>query len=301
MGNASSSGALIGEGIAAGVGATLMLVALFFYLLSSGKYPDKFPTSLGYLFVIPKFLVNILPISFFIYGFVADMFKGEFKSSLPSVIALGCISLFKLADTFSSSGTAALPSGASLNDSGVWCTLPGLEFLENPWIPTSLFTFSLIIFYYALMAWETPSTGTLNLYLWGIGAVGSAAIMTMNTQAGCSNYYVWTFSSLLSLLLGAGLGSLSAWLVATTNPSLNPFLTSSGSGDRGIAGTGSTSWDPTQPATGKVTCPPNQVYLPATGTCVKTPQSSPPTGDEQTFVAELYKNGQLISTESIGK
>jgi hypothetical protein len=130
----------------------------------------------------------------------------------------------------------------------------------------------------------------------------------------CSDFYVY---GKYSILLAIGLGVVFSLLAGFLTPiSFNPFITmNSGGGGVGgrvpgseiagssgrvpgseIAASGTTPWDPT----GKNLCQTGTVWDNWDQRCIPI-TSSAPSGQEQTFVAELYKNGQLVSSESIGK
>ena len=318
MGNSLSSGQEVGLGAGLGAIVTLIVVGSSFYFLQKNGAPS-IPGMSG-LKVLPVLLSNLLPISFFLYGFISDMLKTELNSSIPSIISLGFMFLFKLFDYFVA-GTSQLPGGSSVNETGVWCTLPGFEFLENPFIPTSLFTFTFIIFYYAMMAFKKFGNTWLTSSLWIGGAIGSSAIMSTHALNGCINYYAKSYSPLISLVLGTGLGSAFGYFIGA-----NPFNSTSNTG--GSSG-GSSSSNSSVGSCGAgeqktydglncVKCPPQCTLVGLDCKCDnpadEPPQPNPPqpvpgthglnsthslpvSGSEQTFVAELYKDGQLVMSK----
>lgn len=268
------------------------------------------------ILLILVFIVNIAPVSLLLFGPMGDLInRGQFVSSLPSVIIIGTLILGKLFD-ITKFGVPNYTKTAGINETGIWCTLPGLEWFENKFFPSSLFTITLLLTYYTTWSYRMYgfTTGFIIFLCANFIFPLLLAAMVFKFGPGCSDFYVY---GTYSILLAIGLGLVSLLLGSFLPVSFNPFnfripgseIAGSGTpfsltGSFSLPASGTTPWDPSNPASGKVNCPPNQTYLPATGTCVTLPssnQSSAPSGQEQTFVAELYKNGQLVSSESIGK
>jgi len=317
MGNSTSN---LSTEASMGIGGAIsaVLIGILFYLYQRGTFSDVggsgpfFSVGNGLLLLL-IFVVNIAPISLLLFGPILDLINRpkQVITSLPSVLVFGTLIIGKLFD-MSRFGLSTYTKTAGTNESGIWCTLPGLEWFENKFFPSSLFTVSLLLTYYTIWSFRLyGSSGSSIVFLCvNVFFPLLLAVMLFKFGPGCSDFYVYgTYSILLAIGLGVVFSLLAGFL---TPISFNPFITmNSGGGGVGgrvpgseIAASGTTPWDPTNPASGKVNCPPNQTYLPATGTCVTMPssnQSSAPSGQEQTFVAELYKNGQLVSSESIGK
>jgi hypothetical protein len=319
MGNSTSNlSTEASMGIGAGISA--VLIGILFYLYQNGTFNVLGSGASSYggnlLFLLLTFVVNIAPISLLLFGPILDLINrpSQVITSLPSVLVFGTLIIGKLFD-ISRFGLSTYAKTAGTNETGIWCTLPGLEWFENKFFPSSLFTVSLLLTYYTI--WS------LRLYGFSGSSIAflcvnvffplTLAVMLFKFGPGCSDFYVFGTSS---ILLAIGLGVVFSLLAGFLTPiSFNPFITmNSGGGGGGGGGT------PIIP--GSATCPAGQEYStgdssgsagcrcinsklpPINGRCYSQEnpnQSSAPSGQEQTFVAELYKNGQLVSSESIGK
>jgi hypothetical protein len=157
----------------------------------------------------------------------------------------------------------------------MWCTIPGLEGVESPYLPTAFMSTAIIGFYYLCWAWHTGRPSTSTLLAFGIVWIAQFGTFIFGE---CSMSYRALFGSvlfniILSTVAGIIIGAIS-FASAQGNARLNPYNLPSGLPN---ASTG--------------------------GSTLKNVGHSQPVqagGDENTFVAELYKNGQLV-TDSIAK
>jgi hypothetical protein len=319
----------ISPALSAGLGAigTILAMAVAFgiFKLSSPLYDY----SKSYIFdglpgLLARVLINSIPISLFTFGIIADIIKQEFRASIPSITALLLLIVLRV---FSSSQNFPLfADQGEANNSVFWCALPGFEFLENPWLPGSALATTIIIFYYLWWAIGTP-------YLPFVGAgvgIAFAAVCMQFIFGNCESYYIgfesW-FGSLFSkgkgALLGASvIGILVSGLLWTivhfAAPYKNPLQELYAFGNSNLSG--GTKPIPNLPG---VSCPDGQTYStgdlsgsagcrcnnsklpPINGRCYSAEnpnqsQSGVVQEGEQTFVAELYKNGKLV-TDSLSK
>lgn len=311
MGNSTSN---LSTEASMGIGAisAFGIVALLYFLNKFGIINFLGTGASSYvgnpILLILVFIVNIAPVSLLLFGPMVDLInRGQFVSSLPSVIIIGTLILGKLFD-ITKFGVSNYTKTAGINETGIWCTLPGLEWLENKFFPSSLFTITLLLTYYTTWSYRMYgfTTGFIIFLCANFIFPLLLAAMVFKFGPGCSDFYVY---GTYSILLAIGLGLVFSIPIGSFLPvSFNPFNFRIPGSE--IAAIGTTSWDPTNPATGSGTTPwdPTGQNLCQKGTvwdnsakkCIPL-TSSALSGQEQTFVAELYKNGQLVSSESIGK
>jgi len=283
------------KGVLEGVGYTLLGIVLF-GLIGLVAYRNK-DTLLNGDYQIPisitTFVANVMPFSILAYGFAGDAINQEFRLSIPSIAAFASIVIIgPLSQVF------AKYTGGNLDTqdtSGLmWCTIPGLEGAESPYFPTAFISTSIIAFYYLCWAWHTSKSSESILLAFGLIWLAQFATFIMGD---CSVSYKPLFSGsvliniIISTVIGIAIGAIS-FGGASTNPSLNPYNLPGGSTNGGSGGLVPTKLSK---------CPDGSV--PIDGKCpYKTGHSYPVQdgGDENTFVAELYKNGQLV-TQSIAE
>lgn len=265
---------------------------------------------------IPKalltFLGNLMPLSLIAYGFAGDIINQDgFRLAIPSVAAV--LSIFVVGV---SSKIAARNSGRELSEqdtSGlVWCTIPGLEHVESPYFPTAFMSTAAIAFYYMCWSWSTPSKMSWPLAMMFSIVYAVQFLAFMNGE--CSASYIPPYggilgSILISTLLGAVVGTV-AWASTGKAIQFSPFNIPLGSasgasgclpGETSIANGCREKFTEHFTSGKKVRCDPG--YIESSGNCVEASTTGGHSqqvqgGDENTFVAELYKNGQLV-TDSI--
>jgi len=322
--------------------ASLVGVGLLFALRA---YIYKLAYPAEYIIFPALVLTKVLPIGFLMTGPIIDIINSKgVVSSIPTLASLATLLIFKGISMI----WAPVPFFDSLtsDNSGFWCTLPGFEYFENPFLPSSILTSTIIGFYYVFWA------SKINQQILPVSAVAGTAILGSVMQfqlGGCSPYYKTIFgyggaeTILLSLLVGtivAGITFGSSTAGGMQNNPLFGFTAAApvpGPGGKPACPSGTfpdpstgnccpvgSYWDLStqtcKTTSPNPTCPVGQKYFEADSTgpagcrcpngsmpdsnggcpsSVSSNQSGAPQG-EQTFVAELYKNGQMI-TQSIGK
>jgi hypothetical protein len=313
------------------LGALLCLaIGIIYYQYAYGTIQVGMPTvssgtaSIG--MQIFSSLVNIIPIGLLTSGFISDGLNYEIKLGIPSYASLITLVVLLFASKIAGANMPGFTE-ANFSDSGqFWCTLPGLEFLENMWFPSSIFTSMTIALYYF---WWSVNNSTSNAFHSSGGLV--AFILATNLigflQGKCGPYYTSLYPGLgpwaviLQTYLLCLFVSGVTYGVVSGMPNKNPFdnfgsggsagagAGSAGSGTGGFGGYG-TGCPPGQQKTERqycIVCDPTTSIVVGEN-CVKrddvksvsSSQTASPSNTEQTFVAELYKNGQLV-TESISK
>lgn len=218
-----------------------------------------------------------LPTSLVLFGFIADAIQEEFRYSIASLI--GILSVFAnslvgfLINLIVKSPTSILSTGAG-------CTVPGFEALESVFapqgivLPASIFTYFFIDF--GLNRPPSENIGTAVLF--GVYLITHIAVLW---SSNCFVKYYWTnpiITILLGLLIGGALGSIGYGVVRVISPQKLPSST-----DVSV-----TDSEPTKKIIGPG------------GTLVGSMSSSvgrcSPPNDQDQFVCEAYKNGQLISS-----
>ena len=286
--------ALTGDVLSFLVGGLLVGLAMYFAI----KYQGSLPTSVPQLPLIAiTFIANLLPFALLTYGFAGDFINQEYltpRLSAPSIGAFLAMLIVGLGGQ-AYAGTKGVDLSAQDTSGLLWCTIPGMENAESPWIPTAFISTSTIMFYYLFWAWHTNRAYRNML----IGFINVLVVqLTAFALGGCSASYIPLLgNSTINIFLAIVIGFATA-LITYLSTSLagglkyDPFPTSTTAG-----GAGGTTGGANQTHLSK--CPDGSV--PIDGNCpYKTAGTSQAVqgGDENTFVAELYKNGQLV-TDSI--
>jgi hypothetical protein len=321
------------------LGVSIMLGLVKSYLFPVATVTqDAFTKMFGG--VIGGFLrmsLNVVPITLFTFGFASDLINQEMRMSIPSLSSFLLMILLRVATTVQQM-RGSLPSFApasGADSSSFFCTLPGLEFIENPWFPTSVLSTIVISFYY--LFWAAHSGQKLPL----IGAITGFAVAASTLQftlGSCANLYVNLIPSLRGFgvllptwIVGLVVAGITYGVVVSAYPTKNPLVNVPGGGPiqtnmsplgkiiRCPVGSHKTGLDSNGNAicgTPPTACPLNTTWVDADWGIASTDQcignsslpsthddplqsartSSAPSGGEQTFVAELYKNGQLVSS-----
>jgi hypothetical protein len=232
---------------------------------------EKLPEGISEIpFSLISFIANVFPFGILIYGLAADLIhQSFFRSSIPTISALISICVIGIATK-----TYANVKGANLSAQDTsgrfWCTLPGLEQVESPYLPTAFISTALIGFYYMCWAMRTEQgisrIGTMFFAVW------VTQFLTFITGDCISSYYpiignVTVLNVLIATVLG-GLIGFATYLMFSEDLSYNPLNTS------GVNTT-----------------------VKKDGGLTRVGHSYPEQsgGDENTFVAELYKDGQLVT------
>lgn len=231
------------------------------------------------------FVANVMPFAIIMYGFSGDLINQEFRLSIPSIAAVSSVLLFGIVSQIVAKGRG---TDLTAQDSSgkLWCSIPGLESAESPYFPTAIMSTCIIAAYYMCWAWSTGYKSSTPLLL---SFTVVLVLQSITFVAGeCLASYIPPFGSsllifLIPVLLGLAIGSIS-FAATGQRSNYNPFNIPLSS-----------------PAAAVPSCPDGSA--PVNGACQYKGGSghSQPVqagGDENTFVAELYKNGQLV-TQSI--
>lgn len=141
--------------------SVLLVVVIGFYIKNAyyGTSPiSSYPGNLNVLKYISPF-INVVPVAILFSGIFSDIFHQEVKLGVPSygvLVALGfakILSLWLQSTGMISKFSDAAPSN---DTSTFWCTIPGLEMLENPFFPSSIFSSITILAYY--LYWTNVGT-----------------------------------------------------------------------------------------------------------------------------------------------
>jgi len=144
-------------------------------------------------------MMNMVPVAVFFTSFVIDFINQEVRTSLPAMVSFGISLLLRIAF-----GVSGLPLTPQPDTSGniVWCTFPGFEFFENPWVPSTLFITAFMSIYYLL--WNLNSIPVIALAI--VSMTSAIAAYAMGKCA--YSYYPFLGRSWLTPLIALGLGAL---------------------------------------------------------------------------------------------
>ena len=253
-------------------------------------------------FQYASILAMYLPVTYVMTGFLVDIVSQQFKESGAGLSAILGVCLNKWASMIlaSSGGTTQkLQEAISYNGdisrlyTTVYrgCTVPGFEDLESILSPQS-FVVIFSIFFFFLIDILTNYPGQSVAGLSGLLAVALIVQMWLLSENSCwkAEYYWKSFYMLIPIILSAVFGLLGAVIVGFSVQAIRKALPSA-STDKNInpaskpgGGFGST---------GPVTAPTTDSALPSVGG--PTGGSSGSSDDNQ-FVCEAYKNGELITS-----
>jgi len=226
-------------------------------------------------------LANVLPFTTLVSGVVVDVINQYgVKYSLPSIVALVFMAVLGLGTQLFGSYAGGLNLNSEESYGSFWCTIPGLERLESPYIPTSFLATSLIFMYFLTWAGNTGAPAGRITTMFGITLVAQLGAYYMGS---CSQSYasIYGFPTglvnvAIPIIIGALIGSITAGsAIAADKGHYNPF-TPTTNGATGGGGLHNTLQAPPKDDSGHS-------------------QPVQDGGDENTFVAELYKNGQLVT------
>jgi len=286
---APSEEKLKGEGIGAG-GMALVAIVIFGFSYILQKYKisgtTEGSTGLAMASTILVFFANIGPLAMLTFGLISDVFNSEFRLSIPSIAALIAVFLVGITTQSYAAINSTLDTTAQDSEGRLWCTIPGLEAIESPYIPTAFVATACIVGYYLIWLGDSP-VGTAS-WIFGGGVVCLFGVQIASFIAGdCAPYYQQLFGSIvfnivIAVVIGLAAGGITYASVKNMS-SKNPFNLSVNSPGKGG---------------GKIVCDNNSDER----TCkvekftAETPKKSIEyEGDEATFVAEIYKNGQLVT------
>ena len=306
-------------GLGAILGVALMALAAFGIYAYRGSMgsPSVNLSSLSAWSDYLSFFSNFLPFALLTYGFAGDIINQEWRLSIPSWTVLISVMVIGLGTQWFAGSQEGINLSKQDTSGRLWCTIPGLEGFESPFFPTAFIVTSSIMFYY--MYWF-PRSGKSDMDRWKIvGWFLAIFALQVGTFIGgeCHVAYVGEFPIAVYILLSffvigpiiAGIAYGSVANDSTKNPFAMPMGSPGGAtGGMTCPDGGTVSFNSTgQPFckhTGSIsTCSDGSVPIdgkcPYRGGSAYGGHSEPVQGgDENTFVAELYKNGQLV-TDSI--
>jgi hypothetical protein len=279
----------------AGIMAGLVMAGGVIYMSRQGTLSMGDSSFMKYF----NIFVNFLPSALLWMGIPADLIiSGRVKYSLPSIVALATIALSALGTRYFASQAIGSLSTVN-NESGMWCTIPGLEFAESPIFPQAFVVLGLIGTYY--LSWQAH-TGTSTIPLGTVfGVMLIIQLSTFALAGHCPNFYIPMGNILVNIIaalgVGAIVGAITFGFTLLSGDEYNPFINNPTNG----AAQTNTGRNNSGAGQQNKNCPPGQEW---SGTRCHTVVGSSGAvqggGDENTFVAELYKNGQLV-TEQIAK
>lgn len=328
---------------------TAVLSALVIFQYYGRSAPSSVNIFDGPLGLMVKSFFNIIPFGLFSFGIVSDMIFQEVKMSIPSYAIITVMIILRALTGFAQTA-GWIPSSFSTpgpsDTNQLWCSLPGLEFLENAFVPSSVFSSMTVLFYYLWWAVNTgqhvQSIGITTLIVMSTTTVqfvmGKCTPLFMNFLPGAGALGVLFPTWLLSMFVSGMVFSLVLGIDRSKNPLSNIPASTSGSGSTSAnfvcpngADTNGQCLGPSSGPGGFGSCPDGYLVLNDT-TCIKcasafasvidgkcvsndpryTPPNPPetknksgsytspvkPVSSEQTFVAELYKDGELVKTIS---
>ena len=152
----------------------------------------SYPGSSSVLRYISPF-INVIPVAILFSGIFSDIFHAEWKLGIPSYGVFSALIFARLLSLVLP-GYGVIPqftSPPASNDSSTfWCTLPGLESLENPFFPSSVFSAVTIIAYY--LYWSKVGTQQYDFIL-SLLAFVLAGTSIGFTLGECHPYYLNLF------------------------------------------------------------------------------------------------------------
>lgn len=317
---------------------TAVLSALVIFQYYGRSAPSSVNMFDGPLGLMVKSFFNIIPFGLFSFGIVSDMIFQEVKMSIPSYAIITVMIILRALTGFAQTA-GWIPSSFSTpgpsDTNQLWCSLPGLEFLENAFVPSSVFSSMTVLFYYLWWAVNTGqhvhSIGITTLIVMSTTTVqfvmGKCTPLFMNFLPGAGALGVLFPTWLLSMFVSGMVFSLVLGIDRSKNPLSNipasagsgPGFTISGSSCPNGADTNGQCLAP-EPETSDYGCAIPGKFLPhnpgerkvpvckpgcvldSSGFRCKTilggDKETPRSASEQTFVAELYKDGELVKTIS---
>jgi hypothetical protein len=234
---------------------------------------ESYVSKFGFISKFFSTLFKYSPTALFSYGFIHSVIFQSYEALIPNMFALVGLVLNRLLDGFFPPSPIETPPTRTMDTS--FCDIPGLMwFSDIAALPPSVILVTTILWHYLLIEWlggynfTKTIIPTVSLLVLLIGH--SAVIINNCVGSG------WTLTrTALAVLVGLALGSASMatlkYGLASSTPSSNqPSNTLLNSSSNASKGLGSSSGS-------------------GVGTC-----SAP--NDQDQFVCEAYKNGELITT-----
>jgi len=243
-----------------------------------------------------------LPVTYVMVGFLVDIVTQQFKQSTASLAAITGVLLNFIVNLVAGKAgltTQKLQEAISYNGdistlyTRVYrgCTVPGFENLESILAPQSFVViFSLYFFFLIDILLNNPGQSVAGLS--GLAAVALLVQGFLVSVNGCwkAEYYWMSFYMIVPVLISAAIGLLGAVIVGFSTQAIRKALPGA-STDKNINPTGSSSGG--FGSSGPVTAPTGDSALPPVGGSTGGSSGS---SDDNQFVCEAYKNGELITS-----
>ena len=235
-----------------------------------------------------------LPVAYVMVGIISDIVAQEYKASSSSVTAIAAIIVNKLVSmivVYLGGTTQKIQEATAVSGdittlyTRVYqgCTVPGFEGMESIVAPQSIVIIVSLFMFFALEIGINHSGQSLSGLVWLSITALVIQLAFINTNGCLRNEYYWNGSVLLSiviaLLVGGSVGA-AGWMINRTMFPVTPGSNSAGGSGGGLG------------STGPVVGPPSGSVLPPVGGSTGGSSSS----DDNQFVCEAYKNGELITS-----
>jgi hypothetical protein len=235
-----------------------------------------------------------LPVTYVMVGFLTDIVTQQFRVSLASLAAIIGVLLNFIVNLVASKfglTTQKLQEEISYNGdiatlyTRVYrgCTVPGFENLESILAPQSFVViFSLYFFFLTDILLNKPGQSIAGLS--GLAAVALLVQGFLVSVNGCwkAEYYWMSLYMIVPVVISAAIGAFAGGLLASQSSKIESAIYPN------------TPTGGTQKLTGPVTEHPSDSALPPVGGPMGG--SSGGTSDDNQFVCEAYKNGELITS-----
>jgi hypothetical protein len=314
----------IGQGFFGVFAFTVVIVAgIYFSKGPSGEYPS---------FQYANIFAMYLPVTYILVGILSDIVAQQYKTSAASVTAIAAVVLNKMASSFmvnlSGATTQRIEQAMSQSGSSAdlyrrvfeGCTVPGLETFESILAPQSLVIIWTLFVYFAIDISANQTGQSVSALWWMTFAALVIQMVAIHANKCLTGEFYYGNNIFIALFIAIVIGSVTGSL----GWGFNRWLTGGG----GSGGGPAPSCSAGQYSAGGICCPNGQVNdggicrnncsvtgeTPVAGVCQSLTPNTPhsyssalppvggPTGgssggsDDNQFVCEAYKNGELITS-----
>lgn len=269
-----STGSDIGIGVGSAIG--VIIFAALAFALSQPTMRE----ALGRVFGNFSFAVtNFIPFAFITFGIIADVIGQEFRYIFVTITGFVAI-LVNWAAKFFLEPLFGVNSQLGGGDQG-WCFIPGLESFESRATPMNVVSTTAIIVYLMIFGGTERQIGQ-NVALYVIMPLLLCVQLLAFYFGGCTPYYSSGLGGIATaMVIGTVVGATMYGIVQGAMPERSPFANSKNMASPMMQNSA-------KPPVG------SPLGKPSTGgKC-----SAANTDDDNAYVCEAYKNGQLV-TESI--
>jgi hypothetical protein len=247
------------------------------------------PNSFQYASIFAMYL----PVTYVLIGIISDIVSQEYKASASSVTAIGAVVLNKLISMlFAYFGSTTQKIQEEISNNGdiktlytrvyQGCTVPGFENMESIVAPQSLVIIVSLFMFFALEIGVNHPGQSLSGIVWIAITAFIIQLAFINTNGCLTGEYYWNGSLVVAIVMSLLIGGLAGGLGWTANHFM--FPTAPGSAASGGHGGGLGSSGPAVGPSGSI--------LPQVG----GPTNGSSGSDNDQFVCEAYKNGELITS-----